>query len=87
MDAGDSLTISGKWFHPGDVIYVKWDGVAVVGTVTGDEWSDATIIGTSIAGSTGSFEATATIPTADVGEHYVSVEDSETRVIITIYLA
>jgi hypothetical protein len=87
VNAGDSLTISGKWFHPGDVIYVKWDGVAVVGTVTADEWRDATIIGTSIAGSTGSFETTATIPTADVGEHYVSIEDSETRVIITIYLA
>jgi len=54
--------------------------------VTGDEWRNANIIGTSIAGSTGSFEKSVTIPTAEVGEHYVSVEDSQTRVIIKIYL-
>ena len=25
VEKGDKLPISGKWFHPGDVIYVKWD--------------------------------------------------------------
>ena len=30
---GGSLVISGKWFHPG-VVYVRFDGAAVVGTVT-----------------------------------------------------
>ena len=87
VDADDSFTISGRWFHPNDVIYVRWDGEAVVGTVTGDEWLDAEIIGTAIASSTGSFETTVVVPRADVGEHYVSVEDSETRVIVTVFLA
>jgi len=86
VKAGDTITLSGKWFHSGSVIYVRWDGVAVVGTVTSDEWRDAVIIGTSIASSTGSFETTVTIPSADVGAHYVAVEDSETIVIIKIYL-
>jgi hypothetical protein len=84
LRTGDNLTLSGKWFHPGDVIYVRWDGVAVVGTVTGDEWRDATIIGESIASSSGSFDVIANIPTASAGEHYVAVEDSQTRVIIKV---
>jgi hypothetical protein len=83
VKTGDSITISGKWFHPG-VIYVRWDGVAVVGTVTGDQWRNAAIIGTSVANSVGSFDATATIPAASVGEHYISVEDSQTKVIVKV---
>ena len=82
--AGDSLTISGKWFHAGDVVYIRWDGVAVVGTVTGNEWRNAAIIGSSIASSSGYFQTTATIPTADAGEHYISVEDSQSKVIIKV---
>jgi hypothetical protein len=84
VQAGDSLTISGKWFHPNDAIYARWDGKAVVGTVTGDQWLNAAIIGTSIANATGYFVATATIPTADAGQHFLSIEDSQTKVIITI---
>jgi hypothetical protein len=83
---GDSLALSGKWFHSSSVIYVRWDGVAVVGTVTSDEWRNANIIGSTIASSTGSFSTSVTIPTADMGEHYLAVEDSEDRVIVKIYV-
>ena len=86
VNAGDSITISGKWFHSNSVIYVRWDGVAVVGTVTSDEWLNANIIGSTIASSTGSFSASVTIPTADTGDHYIAVEDSEDRVIAKIHL-
>jgi len=86
VEAGDTIPISGKWFHPGDAIYIKWDGYAVVGTVTADEWNGASIIGTSIADPSGYFETTATIPAAAAGEHYVAIEDSETRLIIKIYV-
>jgi len=85
VESGDSLTISGQYFHPG-VIYVRWDGTTVVGTVTSSEWQDAVIIGTAVANQeTGYFETTVTIPEADTGEHYLSIEDSETKVIIKIY--
>ncbi len=86
VNSGDSLTISGKWFHPG-VVYVRWDGTTVIGTVTSIEWSDATIIGTAVADQeTGYFETTVTIPAAETGEHYLSIEDSETNVIIKIFV-
>ncbi len=83
---GSTLTISGKWFHPNDVIYIRWDGVTVVGTVTGDEWRTAAVIGSSISNSVGSFTATTTIPTADTGQHFISIEDSQTKVIIKVAL-
>ena len=83
---GDSVTISGKWFHPNDVVYIRWDGASVVGTVTGDQWRNAAIIGTSISDSSGSFDATAAIPAADVGQHFISVEDSQTKIIIKVAL-
>jgi hypothetical protein len=48
--------------------------------------SYAVIIGTGVANQeTGYFETTVTIPEADTGEHYLSIEDSETNVIIKIY--
>lgn len=85
VEAGDSLTITGKYFHPG-VIYVRWDGYAISGTVTSDQWSNAIIIGTATANGEGYFEATATIPSASPGEHYISVEDSQTKVIFKVTL-
>ena len=85
--SGGSLTISGKWFHPNDVIYVRWDGTAVVGTVTGDQWRNALIVGSSISNAAGYFVAAATMPAADAGQHYLSIEDSQTRVIIKIYVS
>ena len=80
---GDGLLILGKWFHPG-VVYVRFDGIAVVGTVTSSEWQNAQVIGTTSASSTGSFSTTVTIPTASGGEHYLSIEDSQTHIIIKI---
>ena len=84
---GDSLTLTGKWFHPGDVVYVRWDGQAVVGTVTGNQWLNAAIIGSSIANATGYIQTTVSIPTASAGEHYLSIEDSQAKVIIKIYVS
>ena len=85
VEAGDQLTISGQWFHPG-VVYVRWDSTAIVGTVTRSEWQNAVIIGTAVANQqTGYFETTVTIPAAEVGEHFLSIEDSETNVILIVY--
>ncbi|MCW3999284.1 MAG: right-handed parallel beta-helix repeat-containing protein [Candidatus Bathyarchaeota archaeon] len=83
---GDSVPIIGKWFHAGSPIYIRWDGASVVGTVTGAEWNTATIVGNTIASPEGSFETTITIPSAEPGEHYVAIEDSQTRVIIKVLL-
>jgi len=77
VKVGDTLTLRGAWFHPG-VVYIRWDGVAVVGTVTNDEWSNASIIGTAIAGASGSFDTTVSIPQADAGNHYLAIEDGQT---------
>ena len=78
------LGFLGKWFHSGSVIYVRWDSVAVVGTVNSNEWSNAVIIGTSLAGVAGSFAVNVTIPNANTGAHYIGVEDSETRITIQV---
>ncbi len=84
VEAGDILSIAGKWFHAGDVVYIKWDGAAVVGTVTGDQWRNALVIGSSIANESGYFSANLAIPNASYGEHYISVEDSQAKVILKI---
>ena len=84
MREGDTITISGKWFHSGSPIYIRWDGEDVVGTVTSAQWLQANIIGQSAANSYGSFNATATIPTANAGQHYLAVEDSQTRIIVKV---
>jgi hypothetical protein len=83
---GDSLTISGQFFHPG-VVYIRWDGKEIVGTVTADQWRSATIIGQKIANAVGSFETTVTIPTADNGNHWVSIEDSQENLIIQLQVS
>jgi len=87
VESGDTIALSGKWFHSNDVIYVKWDGVPVVGTVTSEEWLGISPLNSTIASSLGSFETTVIIPEADPGEHYIAIEDSETRVIIKILVA
>jgi hypothetical protein len=84
---GDVVPVSGKWFHPNDVIYIRWDGATVVGTVTGNQWSNAAIIGSSISDSAGSFFTTITVPIADEGQHFLSIEDSQVRFIISIYMS
>lgn len=80
---GDSITIVGRYFHPG-VIYVRWDGQAVVNTVTPDQWSNAELLKTTIADAQGSFDITITIPQTSNGRHWVSIEDSETTFTIQI---
>ena len=76
---GDSLFISGKWFHPG-IVYVKFDGVNVVGTVTGQEWQSAQVLGSTTASQTGSFQTYVTIPTASGGVHYLAIEDYRIKI-------
>ena len=80
IKSGNSLFISGKWFYPG-IVYVKFDGVAVVGTVTGQEWQNAQVLGSTTASQTGSFQITVTIPTASGGPHFLSIEDTQTKLI------
>ena len=86
VKAGDAIVFSGKWFSPGP-IYVRWDGVNVVGTVSSSEWLNANIIAVSATNATGYFNTTVTIPAANAGEHYLAVEDSQTRVIVKIFVS
>jgi hypothetical protein len=83
---GDTIALSGKWFNPGP-IYVRWDGVNVVGTISSSQWLNANIIGTTATNATGSFNTYVTIPTANAGEHYLAVEDSQTRIIVKIFVS
>ncbi len=83
---GDQIALSGQWFHPG-IIYVRWDGYNVVGTVTSDEWAAANIIGSTATNTIGAFSINVTIPNAAAGEHYIAVEDSQSaRVIVKIFV-
>ena len=83
---GDVITVSGKWFHASSPIYIKWDGQSVVGTVTGDQWASKPYIASTATNANGSFSTTITIPEAEAGSHYISVEDSQTRLIVKIAL-
>ena len=51
---GDTIALSGKWFNPGP-IYIRWDGVNVVGTVSSNQWLNANIIGTTATNATWQF--------------------------------
>ena len=85
---GETLVLSGKWFHSNDQIYIRWGSDDIVGTITSDQWANAQIIGSTIASKNGSFSTTLTIPeTAYAGEHYIAIEDSEARVAIKIYVS
>ncbi len=59
--SGDTISLSGKWFHPG-IVYIRWDSANVVGTVTSSEWLNANIIGSTATNSNGSFSTTVTFP-------------------------
>jgi len=83
---GDSLTIAGQWFCPG-VVYIRWDGSKVVGTVTADQWQNVTVLGTTAAGTNGTFETTVIIPQAETGDHYIQIEDSQTWMVVTVFLS
>jgi hypothetical protein len=80
---GDTITISGSYFYPG-VIYVRWDGDTAAGTVTADQWRNATIIGTTVANAQGSFDVSITIPASYNGNHWISIEDSQTNFVIQL---
>ncbi|MCL4430278.1 MAG: hypothetical protein M1167_05955 [Chloroflexi bacterium] len=80
---GDSLFVSGKYFHPG-IVYIRFDGVAVVGTVTGDQWRSAQVLGSTTASQTGAFQTSVTIPTANGGVHYLAIEDTQTILITRV---
>ncbi|MCW4025198.1 MAG: C1 family peptidase [Candidatus Bathyarchaeota archaeon] len=70
--AGQSISVSGKWFHPGPVSFF---------------WDNAASIGTAVADSSGSFVGTALIPSAPTGvTHNITVADSNARLTFTITL-
>ena len=78
VQSSEVLPISGNWFQPNSPIYIRWDGATVVGTVTDNVWRAAQIIGQSLSSSVGFFNTTITVPSADVGAHFLSIEDSQT---------
>lgn len=83
---GDSISLSGKWFSSG-LVYVRWDGFNVVGTVTSDQWLSANIIGSTATGVNGTFSTSVTIPKCNAGAHFLAVEDSQARVIVEIFVS
>jgi hypothetical protein len=85
--AGDAITVSGKWFHADSPIYIRWDGKQVVGTVTHDQWASTVPIGQTAANANGAFTTTVTIPNANAGVHFLQVEDSQTWMVIKVYLS
>ena len=80
---GDTITIAGQYFYPG-LINIRWDGQALVNTVTLDQWKETTPLGSAIANAQGSFNTTITIPKTDNGLHWVSIEDMQTNFIIRL---
>ncbi len=57
---GDSIPISGNWFHPG-LVYIRWDSLSVIGhTVTSNEWATAQIVGETTTDATGYFSTSIT---------------------------
>ncbi len=83
--SGSTITLTGEWFYPG-LIYIRWDSNEVVGTVTGDQWTNAIIIGTTVASENGTFSLNVTIPNAEAGSHYISIEDSQTWITVSIFV-
>lgn len=84
---GDVITVSGKWFHAGSPIYIRWDGKQVVDTVMHDQWASTVPIGQTAANTNGAFTTTVTIPQANAGVHYLQVEDSQTWLVVKVYLS
>jgi hypothetical protein len=85
--AGDVITVSGKWFHAGSPIYIRWDGKQVVDTVTHDQWTSTVPIGQTAANANGAFTTTVTVPQANAGVHYLQVEDSQTWLVVKVFLS
>jgi len=87
LKTGDTITVSGKWFHANSPIYIRWDGKQVVGTVTHDQWAATVPIGQTATNANGYFTTTVTVPEANAGVHYLQVEDSQTWLVVKVYLS
>jgi hypothetical protein len=87
VKTGDSITVSGRWFHANSPVYIRWDGKQVVGTVTHDQWASTVPIGQTATNANGYFATTVTIPEANAGVHYLQVEDSQTWIVVKVYLS
>jgi hypothetical protein len=87
VKTGDTITVSGKWFHANSPIYIRWDGRQVVGTVTHDQWASTVPIGQTATNANGYFTTTVTVPEANAGVHYLQVEDSQTWLVVKVYLS
>jgi hypothetical protein len=68
VEAGTSLTVSGKWFTPSNAI-ILWDG---------------TYLDTATVDSAGHFSKTVTVPTTDDGAHTIAVSNGNTQLVITV---
>ena len=60
VEVGQTLTVAGKWFNPGEVTLL-WDGT--------------TNAGTAVANATGDFSATLTVPATAGGRHNIVIRD------------
>ena len=65
---GRSLTVVGKWFAPGNVVF-QWDG---------------TSFDTAVADGSGYFSKTITVPATTVGAHTVRISDANTNFLVTV---
>lgn len=84
VEPTDTIALCGEWFHANSVITVKYDGETVVNAATEIDWANAAIIGTTTANPAGSFETAITIPPSNPGIHHLSIEDSQTRLTLSI---
>ena len=84
--SGDTITIAGEWFYPG-IVYIRLDGAQTVGTVTHDQWQNAVILGTTVASTNGTFQTSVIIPQTEAGDHYIQIEDSQTWMVVTIFVS
>ena len=66
--SGDLLTIAGSWFTTEDAI-ILWDG---------------TYLDTATVDSNGYFSNTVTVPTAEAGEHTLTVENGNAQFMVTV---
>jgi hypothetical protein len=69
--SGDLLTIAGSWFTTEDAV-ILWDGTY---------WDSTTV------DSNGYFSKTVTVPTAEAGEHILTVENGNTQFTVTVTIS
>ncbi|KPJ58803.1 MAG: hypothetical protein AMJ46_13580 [Latescibacteria bacterium DG_63] len=72
VEVEGSLSVKGKWFHPGPVTVL---------------WDDGTLMGSSTSDKEGSFEVKVKVPVTSKGMHYVVIDDTKVRFVFGVYVA